>query len=170
MLRVCAAVAGRADAEDAWSETFLAALRAYGDLRPDSDLRAWLVTIAYRKSLDALRSARRRPVPRATVPEPSAPVAAPGPAWDVPPSSLGDALASLAPKQRLAVAARYLADLSYADVAHVLGTTETAARRNAADGIAALRRLSPASPATPAAAPVGRGRSSRRTETSEELR
>jgi RNA polymerase sigma factor (sigma-70 family) len=50
------------------------------------------------------------------------------------------ALDRLAPKQRLAVVYRYLADLSYADVAELLGTTETAARRNAADGIARLRR------------------------------
>ena len=32
VLRVCRAVLGRADADDAWSETFLAALRAYPDL------------------------------------------------------------------------------------------------------------------------------------------
>ena len=36
--------------------------------------------------------------------------------------------------------ARYVADLSYAQVAELLGTTEAAARRNAADGIARLRQ------------------------------
>ena len=32
VLRVCRAVVGPVDAEDAWSETFLSALRAYPDL------------------------------------------------------------------------------------------------------------------------------------------
>jgi DNA-directed RNA polymerase specialized sigma24 family protein len=168
VLRVCTAVAGPSDADDAWSETFLAALRAYGDLRPGSDLRAWLVTIAYRKSLDALRRARRRPVPHGTLTDRPAPPPAPGPTWALPSGPLADALAGLAPKQRLAVTARYLADLSYADVAAVLGTTEAAARRNAADGIAALRRCSAAAPAsrrTPAVrlpVPASRGRAAAR--------
>ena len=49
------------------------------------------------------------------------------------------ALAALPPKQRGAVAYRYLADLSYVDVAALLDCTQAAARRSAADGIAALR-------------------------------
>ncbi len=48
VLRVCRAVLGPVEAEDAWSETFLAALRAYPDLRPGSNVEAWLVTIAHR--------------------------------------------------------------------------------------------------------------------------
>jgi DNA-directed RNA polymerase specialized sigma24 family protein len=35
---------------------------------------------------------------------------------------------------------RYQPDLSYAEVGDLLGCSATAARRNAADGIAALRR------------------------------
>ncbi len=46
VLRVCRAVLGPVDADDAWSETFLAALRAYPALRPDSNVEAWLVTTA----------------------------------------------------------------------------------------------------------------------------
>jgi DNA-directed RNA polymerase specialized sigma24 family protein len=49
------------------------------------------------------------------------------------------ALRALPPKQRGAVAYHYLADLPYADVAVLLGTSVPAARRSAADGIAALR-------------------------------
>jgi DNA-directed RNA polymerase specialized sigma24 family protein len=52
---------------------------------------------------------------------------------------LRNALAALPPKQRSAVVYRYLADLSYGDVAALLGSNEAAARRNAADGIAKLR-------------------------------
>ena len=57
VLRVCRALLEPADADDAWSETFLAALRAYPDLRPDSNVRGWLVTIAHRKTSIALRCA-----------------------------------------------------------------------------------------------------------------
>lgn len=134
VLRVCRAVLGPHDAEDAWSETFLAALAAYPRLRPGSDVRAWLVTIAHRKAIDGWRS-RRRVVPVAESPE--RPV--PGP--ELPDDALLGAVRALPPKQRAAVAYRYLADLSYADVAALLGGTEAAARRNAADGIAALRRV-----------------------------
>ena len=60
VLRVCRAVLGPMDADDAWSETFMAALRAYPTLRPGSNVEAWLVTIAHRKAIDQTR-ARSRP-------------------------------------------------------------------------------------------------------------
>ncbi|WP_407936975.1 RNA polymerase sigma factor [Kineosporia babensis] len=64
VLRVCRAVVGPvAAAEDAWSETFLAALQAYPDLAPDSNVEAWLVTIAHRKAVNQLRHFSRRPGP-----------------------------------------------------------------------------------------------------------
>ena len=136
VLRVCRAVIGPHDAEDAWSETFVAALRAYPRLRPDSNVRGWLVTIAHRKALDRVRAAARSAVPVAEVPE--------RPGGDGEPAlvdrDLWDAVASLATKQRAAVAYRYVADLSYADIGDAMGTSAAAARRSAADGIAALRR------------------------------
>lgn len=135
VLRVCRAVVGPVAAEDAWSETFLSALVAYPRLRPGSDVRAWLVTIAHRKAVDVVRARARRAVPVAQVPEGAAPPA-PEPADD----ALWAAVAALPPKQRRCVAYRYLADLSYADVAALVGGSEDAARRAAADGVAALRR------------------------------
>ena len=56
---------------------------------------------------------------------------------------LADALARLPDKQKHAVAYHYLAGLPYADVAAALGGSTDAARRAAADGIAALRRTYP---------------------------
>jgi DNA-directed RNA polymerase specialized sigma24 family protein len=56
VLRVCRAVVGSTDADDAWSETFLAAMRAYPDLPADANLEAWLITIAHRKAIDLLRA------------------------------------------------------------------------------------------------------------------
>ena len=59
VLRVCRVVLGVHDAEDAWSETFLAALRAYPALPDDANAEAWLVTIAHRKAIDVLRTRNR---------------------------------------------------------------------------------------------------------------
>src|SRR5262245_24951208 len=136
-MRVCRALLGGADAQDAWSETFLAALRAYPRLRPRSNVRAWLVTIARRKAIDQLRARRRAPRPDSDLAERAAPASAPAPRGS---AALRRALDALAPKQRGAVVYRYLADLPYAEVARLLGCSEAAARRSAADGIARLRR------------------------------
>ena len=69
VLRVCRAVVGPVDAEDAWSETFLSALRAYPDLPADANVEAWLVTIAHRRALDVGRARSRRPVPTDALPD-----------------------------------------------------------------------------------------------------
>lgn len=135
VMRVCRALLGPVEAEDAWSETFLSALRAYPELRPGSSVRGWLVTIAHNKAIDQIRSTGRGPRPTGEVPEPPA-ADPPDPADD----GLRAALDALPPKQRGAVIYRYLADLSYAEVAAFLDSSEAAARRSAADGIANLRQ------------------------------
>ncbi|MGB7364720.1 MAG: sigma-70 family RNA polymerase sigma factor, partial [Rhodococcus sp. (in: high G+C Gram-positive bacteria)] len=73
VLRVCRAVVGPVDADDAWSETFLAALRAYPKLPADANVQAWLVTIAHRKAVDVHRAAARRAVPMAEMPDGASP-------------------------------------------------------------------------------------------------
>jgi RNA polymerase sigma factor (sigma-70 family) len=135
VLRVCRAMLGPSDADDVWSETFLAALRAYPDLRADSNVRGWLVTIAHRKAIDHLRRRGRVAIPTAAVPDRLVDGSPP-----VPDDELRLALACLPSKQHDAVVYRYLADLPYAEVARLLGTSEAAARRNTADGIRSLRR------------------------------
>jgi RNA polymerase sigma factor (sigma-70 family) len=139
VLRVCRAVLGPADADDAWSETFLAALKAYPRLPGDANVEAWLVTIAHRKAIDVTRAAARRAVPVADVPEPGADGPADGRDID-----LTDALAALPRRQREAIAYHYLAGLPYQDVAAITGGSTDAARRAAADGIARLRKTYPA--------------------------
>jgi DNA-directed RNA polymerase specialized sigma24 family protein len=136
--RVCRVILGPVDADDAWSETFLSAMRAYPDLAPDANVEAWLVTIAHRKAIDVSRAAARRAVPTARLPDTAAP---PGP--DGPDPDLVEAVARLPAKQRLAVAYHYLAGLPHADVATIVGGSTDAARRAAADGIATLRRTYP---------------------------
>jgi RNA polymerase sigma factor (sigma-70 family) len=134
VLRVVRAVIGRADADDAWSDTFLAALRAYPQLPADANIEAWLVTIAHRKAIDIARAALRRAVPVADPPDSPAPERA-----DTHDLDLDAAVGALPPKQRRAVAYHYLAGLPYSEIAVILDSTVDAARRAAADGIATLR-------------------------------
>lgn len=137
VLRVCRAVVGPIDADDAWSETFLAALTAYPRLAPDADLRAWIVTIAHRKAIDIIRAKSRHPLPVEQVPERAS-------AYGIPGSGDGDlwkAVAALPERQRLAVAYHYLGGLPHAETAAIIGGTVDAARRASADGVATLRRL-----------------------------
>jgi RNA polymerase sigma factor (sigma-70 family) len=137
VLRVCRAVVGLLDADDAWSDTFLAALKAYPDLPSDANVEAWLVTIAHRKAIDITRSRARRAIPVAEPPD----VAVAQPSRDL---DLWTAMGELPEKQRAAVAYHYLAGLPYRDVAAITGGSTDAARRAAADGISALRRTYPA--------------------------
>lgn len=135
--RVCHAVLGPTAADDAWSETFLSALRAYPDLRPDSNVEAWLVTIAYRKAIDLRRAEARREVPTDAVAESPTSDGVSGARDD----DLWAALKTLPKKQRETVVYHHLAGLPYAEVATIVGGTAAAARRAAADGIAALREI-----------------------------
>jgi RNA polymerase sigma factor (sigma-70 family) len=137
VMRVCRALLGPTDAEDAWAETFLSALRSYPTLRPDSNVRGWLVTIAHRKAIDQIRASARTPRPTDRLPEAVATEGNPGSAPD---TELWAALAALPPKQRAAVVYHHVAGLPYAEVGDLLETSEAAARRSAADGIARLRQ------------------------------
>jgi RNA polymerase sigma factor (sigma-70 family) len=142
VLRVCRAVLGPVDADDAWSETFLSALRAYPDLPDGANVEAWLVTIAHRKAIDVRRADARRATPVDAVPE------RPGPSTAETDDALWAALRRLPDRQRLTVAYHHVAGLPHREVAAIVGGTEAAARRAAADGIAALRRalLEPSHP------------------------
>lgn len=139
VLRVCRAVLGPQDAEDAWSETFLSALKAYPDLPADANVEAWLVTIAHRKAIDVTRAAARRPTPVETLPERASRTDRPED-WD---GDLWQALKALPTRQRQAVAYHYLAGLPYKEIAAISGGSTDAARRAAADGIKNLRTAYP---------------------------
>src|SRR3954451_22799043 len=137
VLRVCCAVVGAVDADDAWSETFLSAMRAYPSLPDDANVEAWLVTIAHRRAIDIGRARSRRAVPTDTITD----RADRNDRTRTDPD-LAAALARLPDKQRQSVAYHYLAGLPYAEIAAIVGGTVEAARRAAADGIATLRRSS----------------------------
>ncbi len=143
VLRVCRAVLGPVEADDAWSETFLAALAAYPALPAGSNVEAWLVTIAHRKAIDVVRRAARQAVPVADLPDRPAPAAPEGD------PQVWQAVAGLPDKQRQAIAYHYLGGLAFAEVAQILGGSTDAARRAAHDGIRTLRLTFPAPEGAP---------------------
>lgn len=132
--RFLVAAVGSQDADDCFQETFLSAMRAYPRLRANSNMRAWVLTIAHRKALDSHRSRGRRPLPVGEVPErPSTDGAAELDA------ELWDEVRKLPAKQRAAVALRYAGDLPHDQIGRVLGCSEEAARRNVHEGLKKLR-------------------------------
>lgn len=130
--RLLVATVGPHDADDCFQETWLAALRAW----PPADTgnpRGWLFTIARHKAVDEHRSRARRPL-AVEAPEPAATAQAD------PEPALWDDVRRLPEKQRVAVVHRYVADLDYAEIGAVMGTSAEAARRNVHEGVTKLRK------------------------------
>ncbi|MHB8533485.1 MAG: RNA polymerase sigma factor [Solirubrobacteraceae bacterium] len=139
--RFLASSIGAAEADDCFQETFISALRAYPRLQAAGgvhDLRAWVLTIAHRKALNAHRGRARRALPLA---DPAA--------HDERASRerLGDreeqlwqAVRALPPRQRSAVVLRFVGDLAHRDIAAAIGCSEEAARRSLHEGLAKLRK------------------------------
>ena len=134
VMAVLRGAVGRGDAEDCFQETFLAALRAYPNLRDTSNLRGWLLTIAHRKAIDHHRANGRRPLPVADVAE------VPTVAEEAVDEGIWALVGALPPKQRAAVALRYACDLPHAEIAAALGCSPEAARRSLHEGMKRLRK------------------------------
>lgn len=151
--RFLAASVGPVEADDCFQETFLSALRAYPRLRPDSNPRAWLLTIAHRKAIDAHRGRARRAVPVAEIAAAAdtrtATTSAGSAPWEASAAShapslnrdpwLWEAVHGLPPRQRAAVLLRHVTDLPHREIAEVIGCSEEAARRSLHEGMKKLR-------------------------------
>ncbi len=127
---------GPAEADDCFQETFIAALRAYPRLKAGSNLRAWVLTIAHNKALDAHRARARRPLPVAEVAALDDRTQASSAMRD---RELWEAVHGLPARQRSAVVLRYLADLPHREIAAAIGCSEAAARRSLHEGLSKLR-------------------------------
>jgi RNA polymerase sigma factor (sigma-70 family) len=139
--RFLVASVGPHDADDCFQETFISALRAYPRLRPDSNLRGWVLTIAHRKALDCHRARSRRAVP---VGEPEAFADGAGPATPAArDEALWEAVHGLPARQRSAVVLRYVGDLPHREIADAIGCSEEAARRSLHEGLSRLREVLP---------------------------
>ena len=122
---------GRERAEDAFQETFLRALNAYGRLRHGEQLRAWVLTIASRVAIDLHRRAGE---PAEELPELEHVDGRP--AYE----ELAFLTDSLPPKERAAVVLRYGYDLDYDQIAAALDSSTVAARQAASAGVRRLRK------------------------------
>lgn len=167
--RLLVAALGAQDADDCYQETWVAALRAYPRLRDADNLRGWLLTIARRKAIDAIRARRRAAAHLASPPAPGIPAGAEvstvrrtgqatGAGAGVCVAELAGAdeadliaerlshgelwptVKTLPAKQRLAVALRYVLDADYPTIASTLGVSVPAARRNVHEGLKRLRK------------------------------
>src|SRR6478609_4461212 len=117
--RFLAASVGPHEADDCFQETLIAALRAYPRLRPNSNLRGWVLTIAHRKAMDSHRARTRRALP---VGGPEQLEGRGGGGLD--PAAAGrrdtelwEAVHDLPARQRSAVVLRYAGDLPHRDIA-----------------------------------------------------
>ncbi len=131
--RFLVATAGPSEADDAFQETWISALRAYPRLRNGNNLRAWLFRIAQNKSIDAHRARGKRAVPVATVPESGSPAL---PDRD---PELWARVRDLPTKQRTAVFCRSSLGMPYVELALLLESSADAARRNVHEGLKRLK-------------------------------
>jgi len=116
-------------ADDLTQETFLRALQRYGDLRPESNVRAWLLRIGTNAYFDAARKrkrARTGPLDR------DLPAAGPAPGHALETAERAEqaraALAELTDLTRLVFHLRAQEELPFREIAAIAGTTEQAAR------------------------------------------
>ena len=127
---------GVADPEDLCGDVFASAARGLPRFRGDAgDLRRWVFTIAHHRLVDEYRSAsrnREQPVPHT----PDVAADQRDTAID---QDLIDALALLTDDQREVVTLRFVADLSIADVARLLGKRTGAVKMLQARGLDDLR-------------------------------
>ncbi len=130
------------DADDLYQETLLKAFRAFGRLKGDANHRAWLYRIATNAFLDDRRRNGRvgalDEVTERTLPAPATDTAASLDARALL-TEVEAFIASLPPKQRVALVLRKHHEASYADIAATLRCSEAAARASVHEALRKLR-------------------------------
>jgi RNA polymerase sigma-70 factor, ECF subfamily len=153
IVRHCTAMLGDAayGAELA-QEVFLGAYAAMPRFRQEASLRTWLLAIARKQCLKALRDRRRRhrleadrrgEIARGAHRAPPDP---PGEGPEAVRQRVREGLARLAPEERTVLLLRYDTGLSLGELAHILGRSEASVRRQLARALAQLRARLDANP------------------------
>jgi len=133
---------GVTDPEDVVGETFLRVARAADGFQGDGgEFRAWIFTIGRNVAIDAARHRARRPE------ESREDLTAIGPSGDVETDALTALLradierllSSLTEDQRDVLLLRFLADLSFTEIAEIVGKREGAIRMIQSRALATLR-------------------------------
>ena len=129
-------------AEDLLQTTFISFVRSRGRYEAGTNVRAWLYAIATNAARDAVRRHRARPerlTDTGVPPDRAADDAAPRDAAAA--RAVETALAKLPPDQREAVVLHKLQELSFEEIAAVLGISVGAAKVRAHRGYQRLREL-----------------------------
>jgi RNA polymerase sigma-70 factor (ECF subfamily) len=148
VVRYCVAMLGdAASGEEVAQEVFLGAYAALPRFRREASVRTWLVAIARKQCLKALRDCRRRrrleEEQRYEVAS-SAHCASPDPPEDDPEvlrQRVRRGLDRLGAAERTVLLLRYETGLTLAEVAHLVGRSEATVRRLLARALAQLRRV-----------------------------
>jgi RNA polymerase sigma-70 factor (ECF subfamily) len=119
-------------AHDAVQESFARALARRGDYRGEGPLEAWIWKIALRVALDMRRAPTTEPLLDSFEPE------LPEPEYD---DELAAALRSLAPRRRLVVFLRFVADLDYASIAEICEISEGTVAATLSQASTALKKV-----------------------------
>jgi len=132
--RVARRVAGPSEAQDVAAEVMGRTLARWSRVELLPYRRAWVARVAFNEALDAHRRSQRRS--RAAPSPQSSRDLADDLALRV---ALNEALSKLPKRQREVVALRYLADLTEADTASVLGVTVGTVKQHGRRALQAMR-------------------------------
>jgi RNA polymerase sigma-70 factor (ECF subfamily) len=134
-------------AEEVAQEVFLAAYIAMPRFRRHASVRTWLFAIARKRCLQTLRNRRRRNflesdrqdvIAEAVHRQPSPP---PGETLEAQIQLVKQHLSHLSAMERALLMMRYDAELSVADIAHILGISVASVRRRLARALQRLREV-----------------------------
>jgi RNA polymerase sigma-70 factor (ECF subfamily) len=138
LLRVVQRQVGRGpDAQDIVQQTFLQLHRARRDFRADTRFRPWIMTIALNLARDVLRRRGRRP--EQPLEEQALPAAEAGPDREVA-RRVRAALRGLPRDQREVIELHWFDELSFNEIAAIVGASSGAVRVRAHRGYVALRK------------------------------
>lgn len=132
-----------AEADDLSQETFLRAYRAWSDLAPDANVRAWLFTIATNVYRNHVRSERRRQAAHAAVRATQRELDLDGPEAEAMAGEIRSlteaAIRRLPLKQRLAFTLRKLHELDYELIGQSLECSADTARAHVFQALRKIR-------------------------------
>jgi RNA polymerase sigma-70 factor, ECF subfamily len=143
ILRYLLRLLGNTDeAQDACQQTFLHAHRAFGRLRPESNVRAWLFRIATNTARSAARGRARRTRHLVHVELDGLPGGCPASLEQREQlRAVARAVQTLPSRQRAALMLRQFEGFDYREIASCLGGNEAAARANVYQALRKLRAV-----------------------------
>jgi len=141
--RLCLETGNPHEAEDLTQETFLAAFRAISQLDDPDNFRPWILSIAHRVHLDAVKNRNRKKRGQPSAMSTDLPDNAPGPVDHLEKNEQREkalhALRSLPEDYRLPLSMRYLAGSDYETIGKQLGLTNGSLRGFLHRGLEMLR-------------------------------